>query len=50
MIKDHCLVGRSERSEVRHGKPDEILCVELRLRSLRRTIYYDNLSIRNGIS
>ena len=30
MIKAHCLVGWSERSEVRHGKPDEILCVGLR--------------------
>ena len=30
MIKDHYLVGRSERSEVRHGKPNEILCVGLR--------------------
>ena len=30
MIKDHCLIGRSEQSEVRHGNPDEILCVGLR--------------------
>ena len=30
MTKDHYLVRRSERSEVRHGKPDEILCVGLR--------------------
>ena len=30
MTKDHYLVGRSERSEVRHEKPDEILCVGLR--------------------
>ena len=30
MAKDHYLVGRSEHSEVRHEKPDEILCVGLR--------------------
>ena len=30
MPKDHYLVRWSERSEVRHGKPDEILCVGLR--------------------
>ena len=30
MTKDHYLVRRSERSEVRHGKPDGILCVGLR--------------------
>ena len=30
MTKDHYLVGRSEHSDVRHGKPTEILCVGLR--------------------
>ena len=30
MTKEHYLVGRSERSEVRHGNPNEILCVGLR--------------------
>ena len=31
MTKDHYLVRRSEGSEVRHGKPNEILCVGLRV-------------------
>ena len=30
MIKDHYLVGRSEYSEVRHGKPIEMIRVGLR--------------------
>ena len=47
MIKDHYLVRRSEGSEVRQGKPNEYVSDFAALTPT--DIYYDNLSIRNGI-
>ena len=45
MIKDHDLVGRSKHSDLRHGKPTEIIRAGI-ASTLRPKVYFDNLSIK----